>query len=299
MPALAWSELYAHPLKRGHRFPMEKYNALPEQLISRGIVREGDLFEPYPLEWERIKAVHSTDYTEALRRCSLPDAMVRRIGFPLSQRLVLRERVIANGSVLAARIAEKEGVAFNAAGGTHHAFTDRGEGFCLLNDLALAAADALERGSSRVLIADLDVHQGNGTAAIFQDKAQVFTFSMHAAGTFPLVKTRSDLDIALPDHCEGMVYLEELKTALDRLFPAFAPQLVLFNAGVDVLEGDKTGRLSLKPDDCRLRDRLVFEACRRWNTPVAVAMGGGYHPDINRILDAHTATFEEAAICQR
>jgi acetoin utilization deacetylase AcuC-like enzyme len=299
MPALAWSELYAHPLKRGHRFPMEKYNALPERLIARGIIRQADLFEPYPLDWNRITEIHTQEYADALRRCSLPDAMVRRIGFPQSQRLVLRERMIANGSVLAARIAEKEGVAFNAAGGTHHAFADRGEGFCLLNDLALAAADALQRGKSRVLIVDLDVHQGNGTAEIFAGNPKVFTFSMHAAGTFPLVKTRSDLDIALPDQCSGSDYLEKLHASLQQLFHSFDPQLVLFNAGVDVLEGDKTGRLSLKPDECRQRDRLVFEACRRWNTPVAVAMGGGYHPDINRILDAHTATFEEANICLR
>jgi acetoin utilization deacetylase AcuC-like enzyme len=299
MPAIAWSDLYAHPLKRGHRFPMEKYDALPKRLMAKGIIRPHDLFEPHPLSWDAIAAVHTHDYIAALRHCELPAAMVRRIGFPLSLRLVQRERVIACGSVMAARIAQKTGVAFNAAGGTHHAFADRGEGFCLLNDLALAAADALQRGIQRVLIIDLDVHQGNGTAEIFVQNPRVFTFSMHAAGTFPLIKTRSDLDIALPDHCKGTDYLDALNRALSQIFPLHQPELVLYNAGVDVLQGDKTGRLSLEPEECRLRDRLVFEACRRWNTPVAVAMGGGYHPDIKRILDAHCATFEESLICKR
>jgi acetoin utilization deacetylase AcuC-like enzyme len=291
----AHSELYAHPVQEGHRFPMQKYALLPGILREREILHKSCFFEPEPIAWSDACLVHSPDYLEQLATLRLPESMVRRIGFKLDERLVLRERVIAAGSVMAVDFAMRHGAAMNIAGGTHHAGADFGEGYCMLNDLAIAAAKALQKYTlPQVLILDLDVHQGNGTASIFKQNSRVFTYSMHAQKAYPLRKIESDLDIPLPDGTEGGPYLEILDLQLRSLIKRIKPSLILYNAGVDVLASDKVGRLQLNLSDCRMRDRLVYTQCKHAGIPVVTAMGGAYSSDLNTILEAHTATFEEA-----
>lgn len=294
MIRIAWNELFCQPLPEGHRFPMEKYRLVPERLLERGIISPEQLFSPAPAADEDLLRVHSPDYVQMLRQGLLPAAMVRRIGFPVNDRLVRRELSIVQGTMDAVGYALEDGLAFNTAGGTHHAFADRGEGYCLLNDVALGAAAAIHRhGLERVLIVDLDVHQGNGTAAIFGESAQVFTFSMHEGKAWPPVKQRSHRDVELPGGMQGAQYLDVLERELNSLADLARPQLMLYVSGVDVLAGDRLGGLALSPDDCRQRDRMVFEWCRKQGLPCVTAMGGGYNRDRDLIVSAHCATFEE------
>lgn len=295
MLKIAWAPCYAHPLPEGHRFPMLKYELLPEQLIYEGSIEESQLFQPSMLPEAEITATHSAEYWNKLKELKLSRQEERRTGFPLSQALVDRERTIMQGTIDCARYALEFGVAMNVAGGTHHAYTDRGEGFCLLNDLALAARHLIDRGIiQRALVVDLDVHQGNGTAEIFRDDKTVFTFSMHGEKNYPLHKEQSDLDIALPDGSNDQVYLSRLHETLPKLFDLVEPQLVLYQCGVDVLADDKLGRLNVSLQGCKERDRIVLEQCKRDQVPVAAAMGGGYAPDIRHIVEAHANTFRLA-----
>jgi acetoin utilization deacetylase AcuC-like enzyme len=209
--------------------------------------------------------------------------------------LVAREVVIMNGTVQAALFALEFGIGMNIAGGTHHAFRDRGEGFCLLNDIALAADYLLERkGISKILVVDLDVHQGNGTARIFRHEPRVFTFSMHSGHNYPFHKEQSDLDIPLADGTEDGPYLKALQETLPRLLETVAPDFMFFQSGVDILATDKLGRLKVSPAGCKARDRFVLETCRRHGVPVAVSMGGGYSEKIADIVEAHANTFRLA-----
>lgn len=295
MLKIAWSEIYAHHLPKGHRFPMEKYNLLPEQLIYEGTATEKNFFEPYPLEEEWIVKAHDPEYWRRLKNLELTRQEVRRTGFPLSAGLVHREIVIAQGSIQCTHFALDDGIAMNVAGGTHHAFTNRGEGFCLLNDIALASYYLLDKKlASKILVVDLDVHQGNGTAEIFQNDDRVFTFSMHGDKNYPLHKEISDLDIGLPDGTEDQLYLQTLRTTLPRLLDEVMPDFVFFQAGVDVLATDKLGRLSMSIDGCRQRDQIVLELCKKNDLPVVVSMGGGYSPNIADIVNAHANTYRLA-----
>ncbi|HAS46856.1 MAG TPA: histone deacetylase [Microscillaceae bacterium] len=295
MLKIAWSKIYAHHLPKGHRFPMEKYNLLPEQLVYEGTVTEENFFEPYPLEENWILKTHEADYWHRLKNLELTRQEIRRTGFPLSEGLVHREIVIAQGTIQCAHFALEHGVAMNVAGGTHHAFTDRGEGFCLLNDIALASHYLLEKQlASKILVVDLDVHQGNGTAEIFQQNELVFTFSMHGAKNYPLHKETSDLDIEMPDDADDRVYLTKLREALPRLLDEVQPDFVFFQAGVDVLATDKLGRLGMSIDGCRQRDQIVFDLCKKNDLPVVVSMGGGYSPNIADIVNAHANTYRLA-----
>lgn len=295
MLKVAWHPLYAHPLPEGHRFPMEKYMLLPEQLLYEGTLEQSNFFTPIPMATASILQVHSSVYWDKLERLALSPSEIRRTGFPLSEALVMRERVIMHGTVEAMSYALRYGVAMNIAGGTHHAFADRGEGFCLLNDLALSASHyLLQFPDSRVLIVDLDVHQGNGTAALFEHTDKVFTFSMHGANNYPLVKERSDLDVPLPDGTDDAHYLPLLATHLESLMDQVAPGLVLFQAGVDILQTDKLGKLRITREGCRTRDRLVLESCKRHKVPVVVSMGGGYSPRVAEVVEAHANTFRMA-----
>jgi acetoin utilization deacetylase AcuC-like enzyme len=220
---------------------------------------------------------------------------MRAIGFPLSEALVEREIRIAQGTLDCARISRRTGVALNVAGGTHHAFADHGEGFCLLNDIAIAARQLLfENPEERILIVDLDVHQGNGSAAIFADEPRVFTFSMHGQHNYPFRKEISDLDIGLPDGTSGDTYLARLGQELPVLLDRVRPQQVFYLCGVDVLDTDKFGKLKLSLEDCKARDAFVLETCKSAGIPVAAAMGGGYSADIRRIVEAHCNTFRLA-----
>lgn len=292
---IAYHPLYAHPLPEGHRFPMMKYELIPEQLLHEGTITVNDLFNPPPATEEDILRTHDTFYWEQLRELTLPVREQRRIGFPLTERLLERELCIAQGTIDGARYALENGVAFNVAGGTHHAGSGWGEGFCLLNDQAIAANYLLNYGlASRILIIDLDVHQGNGTAQIFENDSRVFTFSMHGADNFPFRKEKSDLDIGLKSGTGDNEFLASLDMALNDILERHQPDFVFYLSGVDVLAGDKLGKLALSPEGCRRRDELVFKLCKAHKLPVQVSMGGGYSPDIMTIVEAHCQTFRVA-----
>lgn len=292
---IAYKDIYAHPLPEGHRFPMRKYELIQLQLMHEGIITEENLFEPQPATDATILLTHNQDYWQRMQALQLTDREMRAIGFPLSAELVGREITIMQGSIDCALYAMKYGVSLNVAGGTHHAFAAKGEGFCLLNDFAIAANYLLHHGHVRkVLIVDLDVHQGNGTAALFNGRTDVFTFSMHGAHNYPFHKEQSHLDIGLPDGTTGEEYLSILNQHLPRLLDEQQPDIVFFLSGVDVLETDKFGRMKLSIADCLQRDEIVFSECRKRNIPVAVAMGGGYSPDVRHIVTAHCNTFKAA-----
>lgn len=294
MPFIAWHPIFNFPLPEGHRFPMLKYELLHDQLLYEGVVKEDAYFTPEMLDEKYIAPVHKEAYFKRLLTLQLSRQEIRRIGFPLSQKLVERELRIAQGTVTAAECALKTGIGFNIAGGTHHAGSNWGEGFCLLNDLAIAARYMLDRHNiHQILIIDLDVHQGNGTAEIFRQEKRVFTFSMHGKNNFPFKKEKSDMDIGLEDGTTGDEYLRDLKNNLDFLFKKIQPDFVFFQAGVDVLGSDKMGKMKLTIEDCKVRDQTVFAYCKNYHTPVQVSMGGGYSPSIKDIVDTHCNTFKE------
>jgi len=295
MLKIAFAKSFAHPLPEGHRFPMVKYELIPEQLLHEGLITEENLFYPGKVDEEIILWTHDKRYWHQLRDLTLPEKEIRRIGFPLSARLIERSRRISQGTITACDYAFTYGVAFNAAGGTHHAGTSWGEGFCLLNDQAIAANYLLHNELSKsILIIDLDVHQGNGTAQIFENEPRVFTFSMHASNNFPFRKETSDLDIPLPDGISGVEYLQILNDTLPKLIRQQKPDFIFYQAGVDVLATDKLGKLKLSREDCKLRDRFVFEQCRSNKIPVQVSMGGGYSPQVRDIIEAHCNTYRVA-----
>ena len=295
MLKIAFDSIYAHPLPEGHRFPMMKYELIPEQLIYEGLISNENLFSPGLLDEETILLTHDKTYWQQLRDLTLPPKEQRRTGFPLSAQLVEREIRIARGTIDGCHYAMEHGVAFNIAGGTHHAGTNWGEGFCLLNDQAIAANYLLNKGLSQsILIVDLDVHQGNGTAQIFENNRNVFTFSMHCANNFPFRKERSDLDIPLADGTNDETYLNLLKTTLPQLIERQKPGFIFYLAGVDVLATDKLGKLALTKAACKERDRFFFEQCIKNTIPVQVSMGGGYSPQIKDIVEAHCNTFRVA-----
>lgn len=295
MLKIAYDPIYAHPLPEGHRFPMLKYELIPEQLLHEGIITSENLFSPQTLNEEIILWTHDKTYWHQLRDLTLPAKEARRIGFPLSAELVEREIRIAKGTIDGCRYAFEYGIAFNVAGGTHHAGTNWGEGFCLLNDQAIAANYLLNNKlASYILIIDLDVHQGNGTAQIFENEPRVFTFSIHGANNFPYRKERSDLDIPLADGTSDEEYLAILKRTLPGLIDRQKPDFIFYLSGVDVLRTDKLGKLALSMEACRERDRLVLEACKKHRIPVQVSMGGGYSPDIKAIVEAHCNTYRLA-----
>jgi acetoin utilization deacetylase AcuC-like enzyme len=295
MLKIAWRKEYSHPLPDNHRFPMEKYELLPEQLIYEGTIAVDNFFAPELLSEVNILSVHKEEYWVKLKNLTLSRKEERRTGFPLSEALVERERIINQGTIDAANFALKYGVAMNIAGGTHHAFTDRGEGFCLLNDIAIAAHYLIKNNKvKKVLVVDLDVHQGNGTAEIFKDNPQVFTFSMHGKGNYPMHKEISDLDIELEDKTDDRTYLKILKETLPRLIDEQQPDFIFFQSGVDVLATDKLGRLGMTIAGCKERDKIVFEHCFKNKIPVVASMGGGYSEKIAHIIEAHANTYRLA-----
>ncbi|SCY31883.1 Acetoin utilization deacetylase AcuC [Nonlabens sp. Hel1_33_55] len=302
MLPIAFHPIYKHSLPDGHRFPMIKYELLPEQLKLEGIVSEQDFFEPTKLcDDIDVLRVHTTDYLDDLKNLTLDKRAARKLGFPLSEQLVERELRIAQGTIEGCIKSLKTKVAMNIAGGTHHAYTDHGEAFCLLNDQAIAARHLQHHGhADKILIVDLDVHQGNGTAEIFAGDDSVFTFSMHGAGNYPFKKEQSDLDIALPDGTDDATFLKELKQTLPDLIADQKPDFIFYLAGVDVLATDKLGRLGLTPQGCRMRDEYSFSAFAKAEhiskpfIPIQCSMGGGYSPEIKVIIDAHVNTYRAA-----
>ena len=286
---------YFVSLPPSHPFPMAKYPLLYERLRSAALVRDTDLIEPAEAALDDLRLVHTDTYLEQLANGTLDAAAMRRIGVPWSAALWRRSRLAAQGTLEAARAALQDGLAANLAGGTHHAFPGHGEGFCVLNDVAIAIRVLQREGRlQRALVVDLDVHQGNGTAAIFADDPDVFTFSMHGERNYPTRKMRSTLDVGLADGLGDDDYLALLEQHLDAIFAGFTPDLVFYLAGVDPVEGDRYGRLNLSEQGLRRRERRVLEACRARNRPTVITIAGGYAPTPERTAGLHAIVFEEA-----
>lgn len=289
---IAFDPIYAHPLPEGHRFPMLKYELIPGQLLYEGTITQKNLFAPQPCPDEVVLLTHCAHYLRKLKEQNLNASEQRRIGFPQSPQLIQRELIITQGTIDCCHHAFENGVALNVAGGTHHAFRDRGEGFCLLNDFAVAANYLLqEKLAQKILIIDLDVHQGNGTAKIFEEDERVFTFSMHGKHNYPFHKERSDLDVDLPDGIEDKAYLDLLQQHLRQIINAFQPDFAFYLSGVDILETDKFGKLKVTLEGCKQRDQFVFQTLKAHRIPCTVAMGGGYSPDVKVIVEAHCNTY--------
>lgn len=292
MLKVAFREEYVHPLPENHRFPMEKYDLLPRQLLHEGTLTNEHFFKPEEIDNELIHRVHDKEYIRRLFELQLTEREQRVSGFPHTKGLIERESLIMEGTRQCAEWALETGAAMNIAGGTHHAYTNRGEGFCLMNDQALATRWLLDNDLvKKILIIDLDVHQGNGTAEIFQNESNVFTFSMHGENNYPLKKERSDLDVGLPDGIKDKEYLYLLEHSLENILQDFTPDFVFYQCGVDIIETDKLGRLGVSLQGCRDRDRIVLKTAHQLKVPVVCSMGGGYSKDIRHIIEAHANTF--------
>ena len=295
MVKIAFDPVYAHPLPDNHRFPMLKYELIPEQLLHEGTCTEANFFKPATCVAEIILQTHDKDYLDKLSNQQLTASEQRKIGFPLSPELIQRELVITQGTIECALYALQNGCAMNIAGGTHHAFAERGEGFCILNDQAIAANYLISRQlSQKIIIIDLDVHQGNGTAKLLENEPRVFTFSMHGLTNYPFHKEKSDLDIGLLDGTTSETYLKTLEEALPKLIEQVQPDFAFYLAGVDILSTDKFGKLKVSMESCKQRDVFVFSQLKKNKIPVAVTLGGGYSPDIKTIVEAHCNTFRTA-----
>ena len=292
---IAYDPIYAHPLPEGHRFPMLKYELIPGQLLYEGIIQPDNLFSPGSCPDEVVLWTHTAEYLQKLTDQTLSAREQRHVGFPQSPALTRRELIIAQGTIDCCHFAFANGIAMNTAGGTHHAYADRGEGFCLLNDFAIAANYLLKNKlAEQILIIDLDVHQGNGTAKLFEHQPRVFTFSMHGRHNYPFHKERSDLDIPLEDGTDGETYLKLLHDALPQLLDTVNPDFAFYLSGVDVLITDRFGKLKLTIEDSKKRDEFVLSLLQRRQVPCAVSMGGGYSTDVKVIVEAHCNTFRIA-----
>ena len=292
---IAFDPIYAHPLPEGHRFPMLKYELIPEQLLHEGSITAENIFAPQLCPDEIILWTHDATYLNKLHQQLLSEREQRVIGFPQSPVLTKRELMITQGTIDCCHYALQSGVALNVAGGTHHAFANHGEGFCLLNDMAVAANYLLRKNlAPQILIIDLDVHQGNGTAKLFEQEKRVFTFSMHGEHNYPFRKEKSDLDIPLKDGTDDATYLSLLKENLYNLINKIKPSFAFFLSGVDILATDKFGKLKLTMAGCRQRDEMVFTTLRQQQIACVVAMGGGYSADVKIITEAHCNTFRVA-----
>ncbi len=292
---IAYDPIYAHPLPEGHRFPMLKYELIPGQLLYEGTITEENIFAPQPCLRETVLLTHDAAYLDKLINQELSDREQRVIGFPQSNALTQRELIIAQGTIDCCSFAMQNGVAMNIAGGTHHAFAERGEGFCMLNDQAIAANYLLANNlAQKILIIDLDVHQGNGTAKLFEQENRVFTLSMHGKNNYPFRKEKSDLDVELLDGTNDETYLKLLSDELPGLIEKVKPDIAFYLAGVDVLDTDKFGKLKVTLQGCKHRDEFVFNQLHKNKIPCVVSMGGGYSADVKIITEAHCNTFRVA-----
>ena len=295
MLKIAFNQNYIYPLEENHRFPMIKYELIPEQLIRENTCTENNFFDPEKVDDLIVLLTHQKEYFERFKSLDLSKKEIREIGFPLSKELVSRELQIAGGTIKGVHYSIEHGISMNIAGGTHHAFYDRGEAFCMLNDQAIAANYLINKGlSKRILIIDLDVHQGNGTASLFRTKSNVFTLSFHGKKNYPFRKEKSDLDIEFDDNTNDEKYLKILKETIPKVMDEFKPDFIFYLSGVDVLENDKLGRLSLTINGCKERDRFILEMCKKNSIPVQVSMGGGYSVFLKNIIEAHSNTFRLA-----
>jgi|TARA_A100001011_G_C14275451_1_gene828985 acetoin utilization deacetylase AcuC-like enzyme len=295
MLKVAYSKIYNHPLPENHRFPMEKYDLIPKKLIAEKTLSKDNFFEPGILNKEDVLLTHSNDYYNKLVSQSLSKKEIRPIGFPLTKLLIEREKKIAQGTIECVNFSIKNGISMNIAGGTHHAFADKGEGFCMLNDQAIAANYLLHNDlAKKILIIDLDVHQGNGTASIFKNDMNVFTLSFHGKKNYPFKKEKSDLDIEFDDGTEDVEYLTKLEDVIPNIIKILNPDFIFYLSGVDILKTDKLGRLSLSIEGCKKRDSIILNLCKTFNIPLQISMGGGYSKNIEDIINAHCNTFRLA-----
>ena len=296
MLKIAFDRNYIYPLEKGHRFPMVKYELIPEQLLREGTCTEDNFFAPKILSEDDALKTHDKSYYDRLCNLNLTKKEERPIGFPMSKELVSRERRIARGTVECCNFSLKYGVSLNIAGGTHHAFYDRGEAFCMLNDQAIAANVLLanQKSIDKILIIDLDVHQGNGTASIFNNSSNVFTLSFHGKNNYPFRKERSDFDLEFDDNTDDEFYLKKLKKHLPEVVEKFEPNFIFYLSGVDVLSNDKLGKLGLSLAGCKERDRFVLDLCKNNKIPLQISMGGGYSTNLKDIIEAHSNTFRLA-----
>ena len=274
-----------------HSYPMDKYHLIPERLLAEGVLSPDEISEPEPIALDDILRVHTPEYVHAFTNGTLERKALLRLGLPWSQELVLRAFAVVGGTLGAAQAALRDGVGVNLAGGTHHAFADHGEGYCIFNDLVIVLRRLREDGRAlRFLIVDLDVHQGNGTAALCRTDPDTFTFSMHGENNYPARKEHSSWDIALPDGTGDEQYLSMLSTTLPQLLDQATPDMMFYQAGVDVLGGDRFGKLALSMAGVGERDRLVNESARQAGIPLVVTLGGSYAHDINTIVETHCQT---------
>lgn len=295
MLKIAYNDVFVQPLPKGHRFPMEKYELLPQQLLLEGTVEENAFFSPGTIAKEHVLAVHDAAYFDDLINLKLDKKAQRRSGFPHDEKLIAREQIIMEGTRQCAEYALEHGIAMTISGGTHHAYSNRAEGFCLLNDQAIAAQWLLEQNLAKnILIIDLDVHQGDGTAEIFKNTPEVFTFSMHGKNNYPLKKETSDLDVELEDGTKDEEYLYTLEKSLDEVFKRFTPDFLFYQSGVDIIETDKLGKLSVSIEGCKKRDLTIFKMAKQMDLPIVVSMGGGYSKEIKYIIEAHANTYRSA-----
>lgn len=292
---IAYHTNYTHKVPENHRFPMIKYELLYEQILLENIAEKTDFFTPDMVEISDTFLAHRQEYVEAFVNLSLTESQARKIGFIQDKELIDRELTLVQGTISGALLAFENKIAFNIAGGTHHAYSDRGEAFCMLNDQAIASTFLLKnKWAKKILIVDLDVHQGNGTAEIFRNNPKVFTFSMHGKNNYPFEKEKSDLDISFDDKTTDNQYLSVLKETLYKLIEKEKPDFIFYQSGVDVLASDKLGKLALSVEGCAERDTIVFEFCQKYQIPIQCSMGGGYSPDLVTIIKAHTNTFRKA-----
>ena len=287
MLKIAFNKNYIYPLEENHRFPMVKYELIPEQLIRENTCTNENFFSPTKIDSKIILKTHQKEYFDRFTSLKLSKKEIREIGFPLSQELVDRELQIAQGTITGVLYSIEHGISMNVAGGTHHAFYDRGEAFCMLNDQAIAANYIIQEGFfKKILIIDLDVHQGNGTASLFNSNPNVYTLSFHGKKNYPFRKEKSDLDIEFDDNTNDDSYLKVLKETIPKVIDQFEPEFIFYLSGVDVLENDKLGRLSMTIDGCKERDRFILETCKDNSIPVQVSMGGGYSIVLKNIIEA-------------
>jgi acetoin utilization deacetylase AcuC-like enzyme len=295
----AWSSArFAVPLPDGHRFPIAKYALVRDEIVRRGLITAETIAEPEAADVDSLGLAHTSEYVSSILHGTLTADAVRRLGLPWSPGLRERSLRTVQGTVEAARDALASGWGINLAGGTHHAFADRGEGFCVFNDVAVAIRRLREEGRlGRAAVIDLDVHQGNGTAHLFAGDDSVFTFSMHGEKNYPFHKEPGRLDIGLPDGADDPTYLAALDRHLGPALDAAAPALVFYLAGADPYRNDRFGRLRLSMDGLRARDGRVFEACRARGLPVVLTLAGGYAQDLGEIAAIHANTIEELMAC--
>ena len=293
MLKIAFDKKYVLPLPEGHRFPMLKYELIPDQLLYEGLVSKEQFFSPNKIKENWVEKVHDRKYIQNLNSLTLTKSEIRKTGFPLTKELVEREYMITEGSRKCVDYAIEFGAAANIAGGTHHAFRDRGEGFCLFNDVAVASYYAIEKFQmNQILVIDLDVHQGNGTASIFREENRVYTFSMHGKKNYPFKKEISDLDVELDDGVKDGEYLKTLEHSIKKLDSTLKPNLIFYISGVDILSTDKLGRLKVSRDGCKKRDEMIYEFAQKKNIPIVTSMGGGYSEKIYDIVEAHCNTYK-------